>query len=410
MGNSPPPKRFDPKAEKQKFEITCIKVRSYLELQRDRRQNSANSKEKFLIQMFNSPTRSKQDEVQKASSIITDLNFVKACNIIIRFCDILKENSLRVMEARSQSSKIENLMPYIESVCWSAKPLNLSCIVEFQSQMVYFFGADISESIQKSAKVDPDLKACFKDLLPTPMDINEYIVHFSARIGIPLTQINACGHEFAPPGSPGGYGGNGGGGGQYMQFQMPPQGFEQGFMPQNPGFMQNNPGFMPPNPGFMQPNPGFMPGNYVPPMPYIEPQNPSFGAFQGGQPAPQQFWSPPPNNNQFGGPPQQQPPYQQGPPTGFQVPTTGFQQGSAGFGGGNDTNNVQQQVGGNNNGNNNAIIGGGNGGGYPEFGAINMPKGGGIPTQQPVKNNAGSNALPNLDDFEERMRKLRENL
>jgi len=48
--------------------------------------------------------------------------------------------------------------------------------------------------------------------------------------------------------------------------------------------------------------------------------------------------------------------------------------------------------------------------GYPEFGAINIPKNNaaiGGPTQGPAK---GSNQLPNLDDFEERMRKLRENL
>ena len=377
MGNSPPPKRFDPKAEKQKFEITCIKVRSYLELQRDRRQNAANAKEKSLIQMFNSPTRSKQDEVQKASSIITDLNYVKACNIIIRFCDILKENSLRVVEAKGAAVKIENLMPYIESVCWSTKPLNLSCIAEFQSQMIYFFGADISESIQKSAKVDPDLKACFKDLLPTPLEINEYMVAFSNRIGIPLSQINACGHEFAPGGGnyggPPSFGGAPGGGGQYMQFQMPPQ-----------------------------PNMQFMPEqhqNFGPPMQFIEPPpqnyipNPGFGAFQPfpqGAPPGQFMYQPPPPTNQFGG---YQPPQNPGPPPP-QFKQNGFEEHNG------PTNNVPPT-------NNNS-----NQGGYPEFGALNIPKnnaalGGGGQVQQPAK---GNSQLPNLDDFEERMRKLRENL
>lgn len=370
MGNSPPPKKFDPKSEKSKFEITCIKVRSYLELQRDRRQNAANGKEKFLIQMFNSPTRSKQDEIQKASSIITDLNYVKASNIIIRFCDILKDNSLRVMEAKGHSAKIENLLPYIESVCWSSKPLNLSCIVEFQSQMIYFFGADITESIQKSSKVDPDLKACFKDLLPTPLQINDYMVAFANRIGLPLSQINAAGHEFAG----GSYGGpsNEGGGCQYLQFQIPPQELQA----QNQIYLQ--------------------PQNYPPPMQFIEQPphqqiNPSFGAFQ---PTFEQQQVPNTGNygyppNQFGGfqnqGNQMPPPSQQGPPS-YQPPT--YQTPTY------QPPTYQQPPPQN----------------YPEFGGINIPKG-----REGIVNgsNAGggnSSQLPNLDDFEERMKKLRENL
>lgn len=368
MGTGPPPKKFDPKSEKQKFEITCIKVRSYLELQRDRRQNSANSKEKALIQMFNSPTRSKQDEIQKASSIITDLNFVKACNIVIRFCDILKENSLRVIEAKGQPAKIENLMPYIESICWSSKPLNLSCIVEFQSQMVYFFGSDLNESIQKTTKVDPDLKDCFKDLLPTPIQINDYMVGFSTRIAFPLSQINAAGHEFAPGGGAsyggpppnyGGYGGSGGGG-QQMQFQISPA-------PQN---------YEPPQ-------------NYGPPMQFIDPlhnqqQYPAQSFGYQNQVPPQGYMFPPPNN-QFGA-------YQQ--PDNMPVPQNqqGFNQ-SAGFG----TNPGPQ-----------------NQGGYPEFGAINVPKNntalGGGGANGFNQGGQEGNKLPNLDDFEERMKKLRENL
>lgn len=375
MGTGPPPKRFDPKSEKQKFEITCIKVRSYLELQRDRRQNQANGKEKTLIQMFNNPTRSKQDEVQKASSIITDLNFVKASNIVIRFCDILKENSLRVVEAKGSPSKVENLMPYIESICWAAKPLNLSCISEFQAQMVYFFGQDLNESVQKTTKVDPDLKDCFKELLPTPLQINDYMVAFSERIGIPLGSINACGHEFAPRGGFGGpgvgHGGQGGGGGQYL----PPQ--NQDFGP--PAYS-----YGPPVQFISHPNPQ---QQSFPPNPAFGGQNPSFGAYQ--QPPPPSFQGPPqgymfpPPSNQFGG--------------GFQQPPPHDYQQSGGFG-----QPPPQET-----------VGGGTTQGYPEFGGVNLPKnnaalGGGAGPQN--TQGFSNDKLPNLDDFEERMKKLRENL
>ena len=119
------------------------------------------------------------------------------------------------------------------------------------------------------------------------------MVAFSNRIGIPLSQINACGHEFAPGGGnyggPPSFGGAPGGGGQYMQFQMPPQ-----------------------------PNMQFTPEqhqNFGPPMQFIEPPpqnyipNPGFGAFQPfpqGSPPGQFMYQPPPPTNQFGGyqPPQ----------------------------------------------------------------------------------------------------------
>ncbi len=398
MGNSPPPKQFNAKSEKQKFEITCIKVRSYLELQRDRRQNQANGKEKSLIQMFNSPTRSKQDEVQKASSIITDLSYIKAANIVIRFCDILKENSLRVIEAKGHSEKITNLLPYIESVCWSSKPLNLSCINEFQSQMIYFFGANINESIIKSEKIDMDLKECFKELLPTPIQINDYIVAFSNRIGIPLSQINAAGHEFAQRG--GAYGAGGPSGGNYNEFNenyQPPiqfsdpnpqnyQQFPQQF-PQNPQQFPQIPQQFPQNPQNYQQFPQ-NPQNYQ-----QIPQNPSFGAFHENA-APQEYLGPP-VNNQFGG---------------FQAINPTFQP-SAGFGETGNFNTNNQQIPQNlpkNPPENFQQITQKNDKNYPEFGGITVPKNNAA-LQQGAEGKGG-NQLPNLDDFEERMRKLRENL
>ena len=46
MGNTEPPKVFNKAQEKLKFEIACIKVKSNLELKRDRSANEASAKEK----------------------------------------------------------------------------------------------------------------------------------------------------------------------------------------------------------------------------------------------------------------------------------------------------------------------------------------------------------------------------
>lgn len=73
MGNEAPKKNYDPKMEKMKFEIACIKVKAHLEIQRDRRVGEVSAKEKQLYTMVTYPSRSKQDELYKASSIVTDI-------------------------------------------------------------------------------------------------------------------------------------------------------------------------------------------------------------------------------------------------------------------------------------------------------------------------------------------------
>ena len=94
MGNEPPKKNYNPQLEKQKFEIACIKVKAHLELQRDRRKNEVINKEKLLCQMINNPTRNKMDESCKVSSIVSDEMFIDGCEIVIRYCEILKDRSI----------------------------------------------------------------------------------------------------------------------------------------------------------------------------------------------------------------------------------------------------------------------------------------------------------------------------
>lgn len=77
-------------------------------------------------------------------------------------------------------------MPYIESIIWSTKPLNLAILSEFNSAMGDYFGQKIYDDVKKSEKVDKELKECFKDLLPKPEDINTYFIQFSNRTGMTL--------------------------------------------------------------------------------------------------------------------------------------------------------------------------------------------------------------------------------
>ena len=356
MGNDPP-KKVDPLADKRKFEIACLKTKAYLEVYRDKRQNSANAKEKHLLQCLSLPTRSKQDEVQKAMTIIGDLNYVKACNIVIRNCDILRDNSMHIIDSRGRPDRIPNLLPCIDTVCWAAKPLNLLCIGELKSLVDEFFGKGYLEAYQKGERVDQELKDCFKEVIPTPNTVNDYFVNLGEKNGIPLESINRAGHEFGrnqPPPSQNNY------------YPYQPQ---DAYPPPNNNFG----GYPPPPPPNYQPQfggasfgqgafppPGGMGGGFAPPGGMGGGFPPPAGGMGGG-------FAPPP----FGYPPQN---FQ---PGGF----PSFREGG-------NNNNYQPPP---------------NPTAPPSTQPVNNP---GYPEFEGKKDNE----VPNLDDFEERIRRLRENI
>ncbi|KAL4450251.1 hypothetical protein ABPG74_008957 [Tetrahymena malaccensis] len=212
MGNQPPPKQYNPRMEKQKLEIACMKVKGHLELQRDRRMGQANAKEQQLILMINSPTRSMVEEKHKAASIVSDISFIDACNIVIRCCDILKDRSMHICESKGNPAAVKELLPFIETIIWSTRHLNLSCLQEFTNMMVMFFGSSqVPNSICDETKVDPQLKKCFENVMPSDQDINNYFIKLSQKTGITLSQINTVGHEFSDqPPNQNQMGGNGG--------------------------------------------------------------------------------------------------------------------------------------------------------------------------------------------------------
>lgn len=71
--------------DRVKLDVACLKVKAYLELNRDRRVNEALKKERALDAIMKSPSRIRVDEYQKLSSLVLDVNFIDACNLVIRY-------------------------------------------------------------------------------------------------------------------------------------------------------------------------------------------------------------------------------------------------------------------------------------------------------------------------------------
>jgi len=53
-------------------------------------------KEKQLSQQISSSSRVRVDEYQKLSALVIDINYIEACNLVIRCVDVLKGQSRRV--------------------------------------------------------------------------------------------------------------------------------------------------------------------------------------------------------------------------------------------------------------------------------------------------------------------------
>lgn len=70
------------------------------------------------------------------------------------YADIVKQNSTMIAEPSKNMIRIGELMPYILSIIYSAKPLGLNCMNDFKSMMMSVFGR---EMLELSMQVDNHL-------------------------------------------------------------------------------------------------------------------------------------------------------------------------------------------------------------------------------------------------------------
>ncbi|CAK81681.1 unnamed protein product (macronuclear) [Paramecium tetraurelia] len=300
------------------IEIACLKVKGYVELNRDRRTNQALMREKALNEMLRSPSRVMVEEYQKFQQLVQDVRFLETCHIVLRYCEIVKDQSIRIFRCGGDHSKIADLMPYIESILFAADNLNLEQVMEFKDLMIYYFGPGFNDT-SKLINVDQELRKLFKTPLPDAYEVNEYALKFAEKYGFSEEQLNASGHQFSSKilrPAQGGILVDQQGFGQQQFMPNPNQGFgdfgTQGGFGQPPiGGFGN-----PPQPGFGQPPVG---GFGQPPLGgFGNPPQPGFG-----QPPVGGFGQPPVGG--FGNPPQ--PGFGQPPQGGFgNPPQAGFGQ------------------------------------------------------------------------------------
>jgi hypothetical protein len=168
------------------IEISCDQIFQHLSLQRDRKINELAAKERDLRDKMKSKQKGYEDTVFEISSIVNIFKYIKAIKIIMRYCQILKEHSIQIVDA-CQTKKYQNireLIPYFEGLVWSKDKLNLTYIKEFNNLIYTHFGNDIFDKMKNFNYLDKELLDCFNYIEPTPYEIQDYLKKFLQRYEI----------------------------------------------------------------------------------------------------------------------------------------------------------------------------------------------------------------------------------
>lgn len=123
----------------------------------DRRTGQLRKKEKALLQLLNRKARNQQDEYIKGSSIVSDQSYIDACNIVLRYCDILRDKSMNIVQSGGDAAKVQEVIPYMLSVLWARDQLNEPSIGELHRMMAGFYGPGIDKCLQQGDQVDAEL-------------------------------------------------------------------------------------------------------------------------------------------------------------------------------------------------------------------------------------------------------------
>ena len=71
---------------------------------------------------------------------------MKACNILIRYCDVLRDRANIIKNANGKYLTIAPCHPYIEGLVWSSEHMNIKALNEFKIFFINNFGTEVFEN------------------------------------------------------------------------------------------------------------------------------------------------------------------------------------------------------------------------------------------------------------------------
>ena len=96
----------------------------------------------------------------------------------------------RLVATRGDMSKAIQIMPTMISVLWAGPILESPEIDEIRQMMSGFYGPGINKCLEQGDQVDAELQALFKNLMPTPQQINTYFRQFCDKYDIDIEKFS----------------------------------------------------------------------------------------------------------------------------------------------------------------------------------------------------------------------------
>jgi len=170
------------------------------QLNKDRRKGQQNAREKELLALVREPTnkRSKDNEYAKAQALANDVKNISAHECVMRYADIIKDNQTVISLSKGDTNKIQDLIPYVESLIWGCHKLNIQCIDQFENFLLASFGPETQAQLLEFKQVTPELQAQFDSILPSEREVKLYLIDFCNRNGITLETMQEVGHSLSP--------------------------------------------------------------------------------------------------------------------------------------------------------------------------------------------------------------------
>lgn len=165
------------------LEIMLNKLIQHLILARDRKLNEIALKEQELRTAMTIGWKTDKDVFFDIVDLVNSVKHVKAITIITSHCPLLRNNSMRIVDALKSNklSKISDLEPILQNLIWTSVRLDLVCLHEFTNFVKNNFGAGILKEIQRFDKIHKELLECFSKAEPDPVEIIVYLEAFTER-------------------------------------------------------------------------------------------------------------------------------------------------------------------------------------------------------------------------------------
>lgn len=146
-------------------------------LERDRRINRLGALENQLKEQIAEKRKSYEDALIESGQLFNLFKEIKACNILNRYLDILKNNSMMMVKAQNSGNylEVQQLKVYFDGIIYSIKRLNLKNCIDFYPFCIKYFGIKNYRKMCKFEFLEEELRQLLKNVDSESWEKSNYL-------------------------------------------------------------------------------------------------------------------------------------------------------------------------------------------------------------------------------------------